>query len=71
MMTLLNEASNYEIPEDLKDPKAHKVSIRFTSPLVRAISPALSPCIMSPRKHQLPFAPEDLTRALIAVQVCA
>ena len=71
MMTLLNETSIYEIPEDLKDPKAQKESIRYTSPLVRAISPALSPCIMSPRKQKLPFAPEDLTRALIAVQVCA
>ncbi|KAJ5758281.1 uncharacterized protein N7511_006975 [Penicillium nucicola] len=71
MMTLLNENSIYEIPEDLKDPKAQKESIRYTSPLVRAISPALSPCIMSPRMQKLPFAPEDLTRALIAVQVCA
>ncbi|KAJ5308643.1 hypothetical protein PENANT_c053G01298 [Penicillium antarcticum] len=71
MMTLLNETSIYEIPEDLKDFKAQKESIRYTSPLVRAISPALSPCIMSPRKQKLPFAPEDLTRALIAVQVCA
>ncbi|KAJ6045154.1 hypothetical protein N7460_006509 [Penicillium canescens] len=32
MMTLLNETSIYEITEDLKDPKAQKESIRYTSP---------------------------------------
>lgn len=63
MMTLLNEPSFYEIPEDPKDSKLLEESIRYTSPLVRAISPCVST-----RKH-LPFAPEDLTRALIAVQV--
>ncbi|KAJ5476842.1 hypothetical protein N7475_002571 [Penicillium sp. IBT 31633x] len=71
--TLLNETSIYEIPEDSKDSKFYlevEESIRYTSPLVRALSPALSPCVMSARKH-LPFAPEDLTRALMAVQVCA
>lgn len=71
MMTLINEGSIYEIPEDPKDPKFFlKESIRYSSPLVHAISPALTPCVMSARKD-LPFAPEDLTRALIAVQVCA
>ncbi|CAG8905692.1 unnamed protein product [Penicillium egyptiacum] len=71
MMTLINEGSIYEIPEDSKEPKFFlKESIRYSSPLVRAISPAITPCVMSARKD-LPFAPEDLTRALIAVQVCA
>ncbi|KAJ5941851.1 hypothetical protein N7516_002019 [Penicillium verrucosum] len=71
MMTLINEGSIYEIPEDPKDPKFFlKESIRYSSPLVHAISPAMTPCVMSARKD-LPFAPEDLTRALIAVQVCA
>ncbi|CAG8076945.1 unnamed protein product [Penicillium nalgiovense] len=71
MMTLINESSFYEIPEDSKDPKFFlKESIRYSSPLVHAISPAMTPCVMSARKD-LPFAPEDLTRALIAVQVCA
>ncbi|KAJ6114330.1 hypothetical protein N7486_000108 [Penicillium sp. IBT 16267x] len=65
MMTLLPEISVYEIPED---PIAQfKESIRYTSPIVRAMSPALK----SPRGKQLPFAPEDLTRALAAVQICA
>ncbi|CAG7916351.1 unnamed protein product [Penicillium olsonii] len=60
MRTLLNETSIYEIPEDIKDPKFYlKESVRYTSP-----------CILSARK-QVPFNPEDLTRALIAVQVCA
>lgn len=67
MMTLLNETSAYDFPED---PIAQlKESVRYTSPMVRA----LSPISRSPRgkgKHQ-PFSPEDLTRALIAVQVCA
>lgn len=71
MMTLINEGSIYEIPEDSKDSKFFlKESIRYSSPLVHAISPAMTPCVMSARKD-LPFAPEDLTRALIAVQVCA
>lgn len=71
MMTLINEGSIYEIPEDSKDPKFFlKESIRYSSPLVHAISPALTPCVMSARKD-LPFNPEDLARALIAVQVCA
>ncbi|EKV07042.1 Peroxidase family protein [Penicillium digitatum] len=71
MMTLINEGSIYEIPEDSKDPKFFlKESIRYSSPLVHAISPALTPCVISARKH-LPFAPEDLARALIAIQVCA
>ncbi|OQE42932.1 hypothetical protein PENCOP_c003G05467 [Penicillium coprophilum] len=69
MMTLINEGSIYEIPED-KDPKfVLKESIRYSSPLVRAVSPAMSPCVVSTRKH-LPFSPEDLARALVAIQVC-
>ncbi|KAJ5679881.1 hypothetical protein N7462_008125 [Penicillium macrosclerotiorum] len=70
MMTLLPETSVsvYEIPED---PIAQlKESIRYTSPIVRALSPA-TPYAMSPRGKHQPFSPEDLTRALIAVQVCA
>ncbi|KAJ6126585.1 hypothetical protein N7523_002197 [Penicillium sp. IBT 18751x] len=68
MMTLLGEPSIYEASED---PITQiKESIRYTSPIVRAITPA-SPRAMSPRgKHQT-FSPEDLTRALVAVQVCA
>ncbi|KAJ5503840.1 hypothetical protein N7463_006714 [Penicillium fimorum] len=70
MMTLINEGSIYEIPEDSKDQKFFlKESVRYSSPLVRAISPAMSPCVISARKH-LPFSPEDLARALVAVQVC-
>jgi hypothetical protein len=65
MMTLLPEISVYEIPED---PIAQfKESIRYCSPIVRAMSPAPK----SPRGKQMPFAPEDLTRALAAVQICA
>lgn len=67
MMTLLPETSVYEISED---PISQlKESIRYTSPIVRAITP-VTKGTMSPRAKQLPFAPEDLTRALIAVQVC-
>lgn len=65
MMTLLPETSIYEISDD---PIAQlKESIRYTSPIVRA----LSPVIMSPRGKPQTFSPEDLTRALIAVQLCA
>lgn len=65
MMTLLPEISAYEIAED---PIALlKESIRYSSPIVRAMSPAPK----SPRGKHMPFAPEDLTRALAAVQVCA
>lgn len=65
MMTLLPEKSIYEIPDD---PIAQiKESIRYTSPIVRTLSPvAMSPC----GKGQA-FSPEDLTRALIAVQLCS
>lgn len=68
MMTLLGEPSIYEVSDD---PIAQiKESIRYTSPIVRAITPA-SPHAMSPRGKQQPFSPEDLSRALVAVQVCA
>ena len=68
MMTLLPETSVYEFPED---PIAQiKESIRYTSPIMRAITP-VTKGTMSPRTMHLPFSPEDLTRALIAVQVCA
>lgn len=65
MMTLLPEPAIYEIPED---PIAQlKESVRYTSPIVCA----RTPYAMSPRGKHLPFSPDDLTRALIAVQVCA
>lgn len=68
MMTLLPEPSIYEIPDD---PIAQlKESIRYTSPIVRALSPVPSGP-MSPRGKHQPFSPEDLTRALVAVQICA
>ncbi|KAJ5606577.1 hypothetical protein N7510_009358 [Penicillium lagena] len=68
--TLVPEkAPFYDLPDD---PIAQiKESIRFTSPAMYALTPRIiSPCL-SPRGKQLPFAPEDLTRALIAVQICA
>ena len=63
------KASFYDLPDD---PIGHiKESIRFTSPAMYTLTPRIiSPC-MSPCGKQLPFAPEDLTRALIAVQICA
>ncbi|KAF3388740.1 hypothetical protein F1880_004486 [Penicillium rolfsii] len=69
MMTLLPEEDHpigpYELSED--PITLLKESIRYTSPIVRAMSPA------SPRPIKgktLPFSAEDLTRALNAVQVC-
>lgn len=68
MMTLLGDPFIHEASED---PIAQiKESIRYTSPVVRAITP-VSPRAMSPRGKQQTFSPEDLTRALVAVQVCA
>ncbi|KAJ5156804.1 hypothetical protein N7492_009607 [Penicillium capsulatum] len=68
IMTLLPEPTIYGIPED---PIAQfKESVRYTSPLVLGFSPG-TPRAMSPRGKHLPFSPDDLTRALIAVQVCA
>lgn len=68
MMTLLPEPAIYEIPED---PIAQfKESVRYTSPLIFGFSPG-TPCAMSPRGKHLPFSPDDLTRALVAVQICA
>ncbi|KAJ5138284.1 uncharacterized protein N7515_003132 [Penicillium bovifimosum] len=65
-MTLWNDVSIYEIPEDSKESKYYfEESVRYTSPL-----PAMTPCVMSTRKH-IPFAPEELARALVAVQLCA
>ncbi|CAL5874300.1 uncharacterized protein PFLUO_LOCUS8594 [Penicillium psychrofluorescens] len=63
------KAPFYDLPDD---PIAQiKESVRFTSPALYALTPRIiSPCL-SPRGKQLPFAPEDLTRALIAVQICA
>lgn len=67
MMTLFPESSVYEIPED---PIVQlKESIRYTSPIVRAMSPV--PKLAPNPSKQFPFTPEDLTRALNAVQVCA
>ena len=60
MMTLFDEAIR-------QDSIAHfKETIRYTSPVVRAISPPP----LSPKGSYMPFAPEDLTRALNAVQIC-
>ncbi|OJJ98098.1 hypothetical protein ASPACDRAFT_45397 [Aspergillus aculeatus ATCC 16872] len=60
LMTLLPELEQ-------EDPIALlKETIRYTSPVVRAISPPP----MSPKGACMPFAPEDLTRALNAVQIC-
>ncbi|KAJ5087036.1 hypothetical protein NUU61_008343 [Penicillium alfredii] len=69
MKTLLPDP--YEFPAN---PIAQlKESIRYASPDVRrgAVSPAVSPCVMSPRGKGVPFSPEDLTRALNAVQLHA
>ncbi|KAJ5087306.1 hypothetical protein N7456_010922 [Penicillium angulare] len=70
VMTLYQEQSFYEISED---PIAQlKESVRYTSPIVRAMSPApKAPTATATATKQLPFAPEDLTRALIGLQVCA
>ncbi|KAJ5174258.1 uncharacterized protein N7482_000135 [Penicillium canariense] len=75
MMTLLPEEHDVRVYAIHDDPIALlKESIRYTSPIVRAMSPT-SPYPKSPRgwgkTKSLPFAPEDLTRALNAVQVCA
>ncbi|PYH46944.1 uncharacterized protein BP01DRAFT_240932 [Aspergillus saccharolyticus JOP 1030-1] len=60
LMTLLPELEQ-------EDPIAlWKESIRYTSPVVRTISPPP----MAPKDAYMPFAPEDLTRALNAVQIC-
>ncbi|KAJ5272954.1 hypothetical protein N7478_008079 [Penicillium angulare] len=68
VMTLFQEGSFYEIPED---PIAQlKESVRYTSPIVRAMSPAPKAPMATAATKQLPFAPEDLTRALIGLQVC-
>ncbi|KAE8379092.1 hypothetical protein BDV26DRAFT_260313 [Aspergillus bertholletiae] len=60
MMTLFDEAIRHDSIAHLKE------TIRYTSPVVRAISPPP----LSPKGSYMPFAPEDLTRALNAVQVC-
>ena len=68
-MTLLPDTSTF-VYDFLEDPITQlKESIRYTSPILRSITPVTNGT-MSPRAKQLPFAPEDLTRALIAVQVC-
>ncbi|KAF9886894.1 hypothetical protein FE257_011017 [Aspergillus nanangensis] len=43
-----------------------KESIRHTSPAIRIVSPPP----ITPRGTYMPFSPEDLTRALNAVQIC-
>ncbi|PWY88333.1 hypothetical protein BO70DRAFT_179324 [Aspergillus heteromorphus CBS 117.55] len=43
-----------------------KETTRYTSPAVRAISPPP----LSPKGCYMPFSPEELTRALHAVQIC-
>ncbi|KAE8151783.1 hypothetical protein BDV25DRAFT_152148 [Aspergillus avenaceus] len=61
MMTLFDEAIRRDSIAQLKE------SIRYTSPVVRAMSPPP----LSPKGKYMPFAPEDLTRALNAVQICS
>ncbi|KAJ5884676.1 hypothetical protein N7495_009186 [Penicillium taxi] len=65
LMTLLPENSLIEATED--HIAQIKESMKYCSPIVRTITPVT----MSPRGKCLPFSPEDLTRALAAVQVCA
>ncbi|KAE8141219.1 hypothetical protein BDV38DRAFT_203340 [Aspergillus pseudotamarii] len=60
MMTLFDEVIRQDSIAQLKE------TIRYTSPVVRAISPPP----LSPKGSYMPFAPEDLTRALNAVQIC-
>lgn len=60
MMTLFDEAIRQDSIAQFKE------TIRYTSPVVRAISPPP----LSPKGSYMPFAPEDLTRALNAVQIC-
>ncbi|KNG87411.1 hypothetical protein ANOM_004017 [Aspergillus nomiae NRRL 13137] len=60
MMTLFDEVIRQDSIAHLKE------TIRYTSPVVRAISPPP----LSPKGSYMPFAPEDLTRALNAVQIC-
>ncbi|KAE8359227.1 hypothetical protein BDV27DRAFT_162816, partial [Aspergillus caelatus] len=60
MMTLFDEVIRQDSIAQLKE------TTRYTSPVVRAISPPP----LSPKGSYMPFAPEDLTRALNAVQIC-
>ncbi|KAB8234282.1 hypothetical protein ETB97_004443 [Aspergillus alliaceus] len=60
MMTLFDEGIRQNSIAQLKE------SIRYTSPVVRAISPPP----LSPKGSYMPFSPDDLTRALNAVQIC-
>ncbi|EAU36673.1 predicted protein [Aspergillus terreus NIH2624] len=57
------------LPSFLRDDSIAQIkeSIRHTSPAVHTISPPP----LSPKGAYLPFSPEDLTRALNAVQICS
>ena len=61
MMTLYADVDQVDMIAQLKE------TIRYTSPVVRAISPPP----LSPKGCYMPFSPEDLTRALNAVQICS
>lgn len=58
VMTLLPETQREEPISQAK-----KESVRYTSPVLRTASPPLK------SKNYMPFAPEDLTRALDALQI--
>ncbi|PYI11685.1 hypothetical protein BO78DRAFT_99022 [Aspergillus sclerotiicarbonarius CBS 121057] len=61
MMTLYADVDRVNSIAQLKE------TVRYTSPVVRAISPPP----LSPKGCYMPFSPEDLTRALNAVQICS
>ncbi|KAH8435251.1 uncharacterized protein LDX57_012882 [Aspergillus melleus] len=60
LMTLLPEILRQDSIAQIKE------SIRYTSPAIRTISPPP----LSPKGTCMPFSPDDLTRALNAVQIC-
>lgn len=61
LMTLFADFDRVDSIAQLKE------TIRYTSPAVRAISPPP----LSPKGCYMPFSPEELTRALNAVQICS
>ncbi|KAF7590693.1 hypothetical protein BBP40_002528 [Aspergillus hancockii] len=60
VMTLFDEVIRHDSIAHIKE------TIRYTSPVPRAISPPP----LSPKGTCMPFSPDDLTRALNAVQIC-
>ncbi|EAW06979.1 uncharacterized protein ACLA_086810 [Aspergillus clavatus NRRL 1] len=57
----------YSEPPRLDSITQIKETIRYTSPMLRAVSPPP----LSPKGAFMPFSPDDLTRALNAVQICS